>query len=562
MTTNHNKRLIEVAFPLKQVSLDSVHEKNVRHGHISTLHIWPARRPLAASRAALIATLLPDPGDADKRKALLERMAGRVVEKIESKRLNGRVVEKVKEVTEGGILHWGRENGPDLDWFRDEIRKAYGGRAPKVLDPFAGGGAIPLEAMRLGCEVTAMDINPVAWFILKCTLEYPQRLAGQTRPLPAFALEDRDFMEAFLKKAKGFKGARLRTQLERLGHGNGEVQLEALAQAGSSGSHDPTTDADLAWHVRAWGRWVLARARRELASVLSHLRRLPAADAGRRLRAAADAPLGHGRGRPSAARPAQRGVRRRLPPGPAQSPLGRQADGRLPLGADRAVQAVPGGAAPAQDALAVQEGQQARAADDGAGRRRAGVVFGVQADVSRNGGNPAQRREHDRRIGAGTMSRTGATCPRCETIMTMDDIRYEGRAGRLGAVMTAVVVDGPKGKEYRLPTDHERAATEVTEEQLQALYADIPFGLPEEQTPKAGSGASRAFSVDGYGLRHLAQAVHEPAAIGALGSSYGASSEMRRNPPAMRDYPGAGRSQAHRLMCLRLSDRLGNQRQH
>ena len=72
--------------------------------------------------------------------------------------------------------------------------------------------------------------------------------------------------------------------------------------------------------------------------------------------------------------------------------------------------------------------------------------------------------------------------------------------GGLGAVMTVVVVDGPKGKEYRLPTDHERAATEVTEEQLQALYADIPFGLPEEQTPKAGAGASRAFSVDGYGI--------------------------------------------------------------
>jgi putative DNA methylase len=57
-------RLIERAFPLKQASLDSVHEKNARHGHISTLHIWPARRPLAACRAALIATLLPDPGDA------------------------------------------------------------------------------------------------------------------------------------------------------------------------------------------------------------------------------------------------------------------------------------------------------------------------------------------------------------------------------------------------------------------------------------------------------------------------------------------------------------------
>ena len=189
----------EVAFPLKQVSLDSVHEKNVRHGHISTLHIWPARRPLAASRAALIATLLPDPGNSEKRKEILERMAGRVIEKIERKRVGGRTVEKIKEETIGGILHWKRENDPDIQWFREEIRKAYGGRAPKVLDPFAGGGAIPLEAMRLGCDVTAMDINPVAWFILKCTLEYPQKLAGQTRPLPQFALKDREFMEDILE---------------------------------------------------------------------------------------------------------------------------------------------------------------------------------------------------------------------------------------------------------------------------------------------------------------------------------------------------------------------------
>jgi putative DNA methylase len=211
-------RLIERAFPLKQASLDSVHEKNVRHGHISTLHIWPARRPLAACRAALIATLLPDPGDPEERRRLIERIGGRVVPKIEKKKVNGRTVEVEREETVGGILHWGRESSPDLQFFRDEIRKAYGGRAPRVLDPFAGGGAIPLEAMRLGCEVTAIDINPVAWFILKCTLEYPQKLAGQKRPLPDFVLKDREFMESFLK-AQGLKGATLRTQLERLGLG-------------------------------------------------------------------------------------------------------------------------------------------------------------------------------------------------------------------------------------------------------------------------------------------------------------------------------------------------------
>ena len=492
--TSDQKRLIEVAFPLKQVSLDSVHEKNVRHGHISTLHIWPARRPLAASRAALIATLLADPGDAGKRKEILERMAGRVVETVERKRVNGRVVERVKEETVGGILHWGRENDPGLDWFREQIRKAYGGRAPKVLDPFAGGGAIPLEAMRLGCEATAMDINPVAWFILKCTLEYPQKLAGRTRPLPEFALEDGEFMEAFLK-AKGFKGAGLRTFLARLGHGDGgEIQLALVRQ------DDPVLEADLAWHVRAWGRWVLARARRELAAHYPTY--------------AGFEPLQPGAG--FEPRPMQllevdeEGV-------PQVDPLNAGFDAAYldDLRNPRWI------AKPTVACLWARtvKCKQCRATlpllktrwlcrkdrkrvlltmEPKAGQT--GVVFGVQKDVPQNGGSAAQRREQDKRIGAGTMSRSGATCPCCGAITTMADIRLEGRAGRLGAVMTAVAVDGPRGKEYRLPTDHERAMAEVTEEQLQALYADIPFGLPEEQTPKAGIGASRAFSVDGYGF--------------------------------------------------------------
>src|ERR1700757_3313749 len=107
-------RLIEHAFPLKQASLDSVHEKNVRHGHISTLHIWPARRPLAACRAALIATLLPDPSaeakpagmrDDDwqkeiqrRRRMLCEKIGGRIVRKMEKKKIpGGPTVEREKE---------------------------------------------------------------------------------------------------------------------------------------------------------------------------------------------------------------------------------------------------------------------------------------------------------------------------------------------------------------------------------------------------------------------------------------------------------------------------------
>src|SRR5438309_8075596 len=98
----HGKRLIEVDFPLKQTSLDSVHEKNVRHGHISTLHIWPARRPLAACRAALIATLLPDPGNDEERQRLLEMIGGKIARTVEKKEQGSRTVEVVKEETKGG----------------------------------------------------------------------------------------------------------------------------------------------------------------------------------------------------------------------------------------------------------------------------------------------------------------------------------------------------------------------------------------------------------------------------------------------------------------------------
>ena len=521
MTAN-GKRLIEVAFPLKQVSLDSVHEKSVRHGHISTLHIWPARRPLAACRAALIATLLPDPGDADTRNEILERMAGRIIEKIERKRVNGRLVEKIKEETLGGILHWKRENDPDLTWFREKIRIAYGGRAPKVLDPFAGGGAIPLEAMRLGCDVTAMDINPVAWFILKCTLEYPQKLAGQTRPLPGFALEDREFMEAFLK-SKGFKGASLRTFLERLCHGDsGNIQLDIVDR------DDPIFEADLAWHVRAWGRWILAKARRNLASYYPTYAEFEPLVTGRKFKPRPmrmleidddgvpqldplnaefdDTYLKDTRNPRWIAKPTVAYLW-------ARTVICKQCRATLPLLKTRWLckkdrkrvlltmePVISGRWSVISDQSPLPHSEERRGEQTNGHKPLATVVFGVQCDVPKNGGNAAQRREHDKRIGAGTMSRTGATCPSCGAIMTMQDIRFEGRAGRLGATMTVVVVNGPKGKEYRLPTDHERAVAEVTEEKLQALYQDIPFALPEEQTPKAGIGASRAFSVDGYGI--------------------------------------------------------------
>ena len=495
------RRLIEVAFPLEQVSLDSVHEKNVRHGHISTLHIWPARRPLAACRAALIATLLPDPGNAGEREAIYERMAGKVVETVHDERVDGRSVARRRRETQGGILHWKREEGekgaraPDIDWFRSRIQEAYGGRAPRVLDPFAGGGAIPLEAMRLGCDVTAVDINPVAWFILKCTLDYPRRLAGETRPLPDFALRDGDFMAAFLK-GKGLKGRTLQRELEELGFGDDREPAEPrLIQLG------PLLQADLAWQVRAWGRRMLAEARRRLAS------RYPTY--------AEFQPLKPG-GKPFRPRPAKL-----LPPDADGNTDVKELNAEFDAVYLKDLRNPRWVAKPTVAYLwartvrckgcratvpllktrwLAKKGLKRVLLTMTANEAGSGVMFGVEPDAPTGEGNPARRREHDKRLGAGTMSRSGAQCPLCEAIMMMEDLRLDGRAGRLGQVMTAVVVDGPKGKEYRLPTERETRAARVEQAELDALYAELPFGLPDEPTPKAGIGASRAFSIDGYGF--------------------------------------------------------------
>ena len=493
-------RLIETIFPLRQTSIDSVHEKNVRHGHISTLHIWPARRPLAASRAVLLATLLRDPGNPEARRALLDRIAGRLPPDASGA--------DVKQETRGGILHWGREDPAEIDAFRREIREAFGGRAPRVLDPFAGGGAIPLEAMRLGCEVVAADLNPVAWFVLRCTLHYPRLLAGQTRPLPAFAVRDRVFATAFLRARGMAKPQDLRRELTKLGHLDDEPSIESLG--GLLERPSPAESADLAWHLRAWGARVLDRVRRELAARYpTYAEFEPVARKGRR----------------RAARPAPRRYRRR----PAEL-LEPDAEGRVStaaLNAEFDSLYLEHDANPrwiAKPVVACLWARTVRCAgcraeipllktrwlckkgtkrvllamtprDDGSG-----LEFDVEQNVPEGTGNPARRREHDKRLGNGTMSRSGATCPCCGAIATMQDLRAAGRAGRLGARMTAVVVDGQRGKEYRLPTAHEIEVAEVERSELDALYVEVPFGLPDDPTPKAGAGASRAFSVDGYGF--------------------------------------------------------------
>jgi adenine-specific DNA methylase len=207
-------RLIEVTLPLAAISEQSAREKSIRHGHISTLHIWWARRPLAAMRAAIFAALVPAPESAAER-AELEALIKVIVDWDQVKGGNSAAIEQAREI----------------------IRRHYPDAPPKLLDPFMGGGSTGLEALRLGCETYAVELNPVAHLIELCTLVYPQKY-GQPSEAAAPA------------RSPGSAAAP-----------DGRLpddQLLGMAEVPRS-PRNP-----LAEDVRTWGRWVLERARAEI----------------------------------------------------------------------------------------------------------------------------------------------------------------------------------------------------------------------------------------------------------------------------------------------------------
>lgn len=165
------KRLIEVDFPLAEVSKQSAREKSIRHGHPSTLHLWWARRPLAACRAVLLGLLLPDPSDPLCPKTFKEearRLVAGIAQPPETD-------EELRRAILGFIANFSNwDNSSDnvyLNIARGLVRAAQGEEPSLVVDPFAGGGSISLEALRIGCDTFASDLNPVACLILKVLLE-------------------------------------------------------------------------------------------------------------------------------------------------------------------------------------------------------------------------------------------------------------------------------------------------------------------------------------------------------------------------------------------------------
>jgi len=356
------RRLIEEAFPLKKVSEDSKHEKSVRHGHISTLHIWPARRPLAASRAAIAAALLSAGETEADRDELLDLLRS--------------------------VTRWGSENGPNIEKLRRLIREAYGGRAPRLLDMFAGGGAIPFEGLRLGCEVTAVDYNPVAWFILKCALDYPSRLAGQDWPLP---IEDGTLVQ--------------------------------------------TKRGDLEAHVRYWGGIVLAKAREALRQYYPAVKGLT--------------PVAYLWARTIPCQDPHCGI-----PVPLLRTfwLCRKGEKR------RALKVTPS---------------------------EAGVTFRVFSPAT-----------DDEVAARGIVFGTGVTCPKCGSFMRWDYVEAIGKASQMGAVPTAVVLDGPNGKEY------ETLAEPGADAAADALRMLESGSLPDEPLPPEGT---LGFRVQRYGFKQWQQ---------------------------------------------------------
>jgi putative DNA methylase len=161
----YKKKLIEVALPLAKINFESAREKSIRHGHPSTMHLWWARRPLAAARAVLWSSLVDDPS------AHPDKFPSEEDQAVERRRLFD-ILER--------LVPW--EASTDervLAEARAEILKSCDGELPKVLDPFGGGGTIPLEALRLGLPSFSGDLNPVAVLIQRAMLEIPHRFAGQ-----------------------------------------------------------------------------------------------------------------------------------------------------------------------------------------------------------------------------------------------------------------------------------------------------------------------------------------------------------------------------------------------
>ena len=417
MTTD--QRLIEDYIPIEAISAEARREKSIRKGHISTLHLWWARRPLVAARAAVYGVLVPAPADkkaADEAEQFVTGLckypgAPGVIAEARRHILEAHAARLTAEGVEKGLA-------PAQAQVTTEDIEAGRAPRPRVLDMFAGGGAIPLEALRLGCEAYALDLNPVAHLIELCTLVYPQQFGA--------------------------------------------------ADPSAKGSAADGTWAGLAAEVEHWGKWVLERVQAEIGDLYPPI---PDPTADKRRQTGGQYPLDMsipvGEGRRDASglmTPVAylwtRTVRCKNPACGATVPLARQTWLAQKEGRYVALQPIARTSsevdARTSSGLQNSDDRSPQLVEDGSDKRvRYRVVEATTAEGL--GFDPA----------AGSKGGNVA-CPFCGTVVDSAYVKVEGQAGRIGVQPMAVVCTrrGKQGKVY-LAADDPSCATARTSSGLQ-----------------------------------------------------------------------------------------------
>lgn len=366
------KKLIEVALPLDAINAASAREKSIRHGHPSTLHLWWARRPLAAARAVIWASLVDDPSSHP--------------EEFPTDEEQTRERERLFEILEKLVI-WENSNDKDvLAAAKAEIVKCVGIDIPPLLDPFAGGGAIPLEAQRLGMEALAQDLNPVAVTINKAMIEIPPRFSGITAVNPDSQ------------------------RRKNLSSWDGHIGLAA--------------------DVEYYGKWMKEEAFRRIGSLYPKV----------------DIPASQGGGKATVI--AWIWARTVHCPNPAcgcEAPLIRSFDLFKKKGRQTHIEPI------------VNHGK---------------VTYEIESGISKR---------------KGTVGRTGATCIHCGTPIDFNYIRDEGKGGRIGSCLIAVIAEGRNGRLYLSP--------DVVQDQYTTLPE--PDYLPNAPLPEQALG----FRIQAYGMK-------------------------------------------------------------
>ncbi len=432
------KKLIEVALPLDAINRASAREKSIRHGHPSTLHLWWARRPLAAARAVIFTSLVDDPDDPNALPAFVEACKALPGDGPNVPRAKAEAHKKA--IDEGNDPASAEEQAdtPRMRLFdfierlvtweattdekimgqaRELIQIATKGNPPPLLDPFAGGGSIPLEAQRLGLEAHASDLNPVAVMINKAMIEIPPRFAG----MPPVNPRDR----------KGLFSAGSTPPPDPLPDKSGRGRPDAPAESRRGDSVSRPSPkwkgaAGLAADVRYYGEWMRERAFERIGHLYPKLNGETVI--------------------------AWLWARTVISPNPAVN---------APVPLVRSF------------ALSKKKGRECWAKP---------VIAGTTVRFEVTKGLPP--RDDD-----GTVNRRGGKCIVSGEPMAFDYIRAEGKDGRMGAQLMAIVTEGKRGRSYYSPA----------EEHVQIAESAVPEWKPVGEIPEDALG----FRVQLYGINRF-----------------------------------------------------------